>query len=500
MQMETDSLMSDRIGPESKVYRNVWGLPIYLTFSVAFVLASGLIATMFVDTRNISVMMMVAACASGFMALRVAANGVVSHVGSVFGRSNLSIPVVLLVAIASTATGAMLAGESVVITVSREIVSAKNAGAGNSYVLIMMTALITASFWTCIVRRQSVRLSTTYAILGALIGATVASAGLASVNWIVMLEVILGWLVTPLLAGIMAGLGLMLVEKLIYRQHDRVKAARHWIPLMPALIIALFSVYLLKFGAIEWGIEIYELYIIFIPILLGVVYIHNSQVSRILHGLSNRRREIDRLFGLPLVVAMSLLAFAHGANDVANAIGPLLSIYNALVTESYSSTPLVPLWIILIGVCGIATGTLLYGLKLARESSEEPVTLDRSSLFCVCLSAASIVMVSSSMGYPVSSTHIALGALLGVGFYREIKHLRKMILIRRAQHRAIDFRRSVFGRKNGGIIRPKKLVCLSLPVYGQSFLSSISPCLITLPATAMISAGLYLLIDYLPGS
>ena len=423
--------MSERVNSNNPVCCSARGLPIYLTFAIAFVFASGLIATLFIDSTNVSAMILAAACAGGFMALRVAANGVANHVGAVIGTGALPVTAAILVAIVCTAAGALLAGEGVIMTVSRELISVQDSEAGNSVVFIMMTALISASLWMCIARRRSARLSTTYAIVGGMTGAAMASVGINAVNWVVLLRIISGWLVTPILAGIVAGLCLMMIEKWIYSQ--------------PA----------------------------------GKV--------------TNRRTEIDKLFILPLVLVMALFAFAHGANDVANSIGPLLAIYNALVPGTQSSLSSVPVWIMLIGVCGIATGTLLYGLKLVQVADVKSKSLERNRIFCVCLSASVIVIGASAMGFPVSSTHIAMGALLGTGFFHEIKDLRKTILVQRAQCRAPDFRRSVFGRKASAFVRPEKSINQHRPVY-VALTSPATPCLVTLPATAIISAGLYLLI------
>jgi PiT family inorganic phosphate transporter len=143
-------------------------------------------------------------------------------------------------------------------------------------------------------------------------------------------------------------------------------------------------------------------------------------VNRAAVGMENRRRSVSNLFTIPLIFAAALLSFAHGANDVANAIGPLAAIVSTLSSGEIAASASVPFWIMAVGAIGIAAGLGLYGPKLIRVVGEKITKLDRSRAFCVALSAAITVLIASALGLPVSSTHIALGAIFGVGFLREI--------------------------------------------------------------------------------
>jgi len=156
-----------------------------------------------------------------------------------------------------------------------------------------------------------------------------------------------------------------------------------------------------------------------IAFVVGYVVVRHF-VNRAAGGLENRRRSVSNLFTIPLIFAAALLSFAHGANDVANAIGPLAAIVSTLSIGEIVRTAAIPPWVMVVGAIGIAAGLALYGPKLIRVVGEKITKLDRARAFCVALSAAITVLIASTLGLPVSSTHIALGAIFGVGFLREV--------------------------------------------------------------------------------
>jgi PiT family inorganic phosphate transporter len=134
---------------------------------------------------------------------------------------------------------------------------------------------------------------------------------------------------------------------------------------------------------------------------------------------SNDKQGVNALFTTPLIFAAALLSFAHGANDVANSVGPLAAVYDALTTGDISTKAAIPLWVMMVGAIGISLGLALYGPKLIRTVGSEITELDKMRAFCIALSAAITVIIATQLGLPVSSTHIAVGAIFGVGFLRE---------------------------------------------------------------------------------
>ncbi len=207
-------------------------------------------------------------------------------------------------------------------------------------------------------------------------------------------------------------------------------------------------------------------------------------VARRAEGLENRSKSVHGLFTLPLVCSVALLSFAHGSNDVANAIGPLAAIIGAAGSGGIAAKVEIPLWVVLVGATGISLGLVLYGPKLIRRVGEEITKLNPMRAYCVALSAAITVILASTLGLPVSSTHIAVGAVFGVGFFREYLDARRT----RAR---CGPRITEPGARNGngnGAIRRRKLV-------RRGHLMTIAAAwVITVPATAAMAAALFFLI------
>jgi PiT family inorganic phosphate transporter len=195
-------------------------------------------------------------------------------------------------------------------------------------------------------------------------------------------------------------------------------------------------------------------------------------------GLENRNKSLKKLFGIPLIVSAALLSFAHGANDVANAVGPLAAIVQASASGAFTDAISIPLWVMAIGALGITFGLFLFGPKLIRMVGGQITKLNPMRAYCVALSAAITVIVASWLGLPVSSTHIAVGGVFGVGFFREWDAQRRMksarISIPEASKQPKEERRR------------RKLVRRS------HFLTIIAAWIITVPASAILSAGIFL--------
>lgn len=182
-----------------------------------------------------------------------------------------------------------------------------------------------------------------------------------------------------------------------------------------------FSIYLIMKGFKRiYQADVGTIAAIGIAALIITYLVVRPAIARMAEGLENRRRSVSTLFTIPLICAAAMLSFAHGANDVANAIGPLAAIVSAVGDGGIEARVVVPPWVMVVGALGIAAGLALYGPKLIRTVGEKITKLDRMRAFAVALAAAITVIIASALGLPVSSTHIAVGAIFGVGFFREI--------------------------------------------------------------------------------
>ena len=216
------------------------------------------------------------------------------------------------------------------------------------------------------------------------------------------------------------------LKRTVFFKEDPVDSARKVVPFMIGVMVWAFTTYIALKG-IKKLIKIDFTNALLIGLVAGLVaiIIVRPIINRIAPNLENNRDGVNKLFTLPLIISAALLSFAHGANDVANAVGPLAGIVDSLtVGEGGSSKVAIPLWVMVIGAIGISVGLALFGPKLIRTVGSEITELDRSRAFCIALAAAITVIIASHLKLPVSSTHVALGAVFGVGFLREFLELR----------------------------------------------------------------------------
>jgi PiT family inorganic phosphate transporter len=242
------------------------------------------------------------------------------------------------------------------------------------------------------------------------------------------------WVISPVLGGIIAAAFLYAIKRTIVYKEDKIKAATKWVPVFLAIMSWAFVTYLTLKGLKKVWPHIVDI-LIFLPdtekpsfvvaslfgILVAVlVYLLvKKSIADKASEMENSREGVNLLFTIPLIFAAALLSFAHGANDVANAIGPLAAINDAVLTGGISSKAGIPLWVMAVGALGIAVGLALYGPKLIKTVGSEITELDQMRAFSVAMAASITVIIASQLGLPVSSTHIAVGGIFGVGFLRE---------------------------------------------------------------------------------
>jgi PiT family inorganic phosphate transporter len=201
--------------------------------------------------------------------------------------------------------------------------------------------------------------------------------------------------------------------------------------------------------------------------------------------MENRNRSLRKLFQIPLICSAALLSFAHGANDVANAIGPLAAILSAVESGAISAKAAVPIWVMIIGAFGISLGLFIYGPKLIRMVGAQITKMNPMRAYCVALSAAITVIVASWLGLPVSSTHIAVGAVFGVGFFREqftkrSKRRRQMI-----KRRGLEADNEDTESPSPDVVQHRRLV------RRAHFMTIVVAWVITVPASAILAAVAY---------
>lgn len=363
-----------------------------------------------------------AAVMGGYMALNIGANDVANNVGPAVGSKALTMGGAILIAAICEMAGAIIAGGEVVETVKGGIVSLESIGNQHDFIMLMLAALISSALWLHFATAIGAPVSTTHAIVGGILGSGIAAGGFGVANWGEMARIASSWVISPILGGLVAALFLYFIKCAITYKEDKKLAAQRVVPILVALMTWAFSLYLISKG-LKKIISLSPFVSFSLSVVLAIVIfiVVRPLIAKSLEKMSNKKEEINKLFTIPLIFAAALLSFAHGANDVANAIGPLAAINEALKESLHlaDSSSSVPFWIMFLGGAGISLGLALYGPKLIRTVGSEITELDQIRAFCIAMSAALTVLIASELGLPVSSTHIAVGAVFGVGFLRE---------------------------------------------------------------------------------
>ncbi|AGS20663.1 inorganic phosphate transporter [Rhizobium etli] len=383
-----------------------------------FVGLTMLFAGVYVFDRPGAMLVVAAAALAGYMAMNIGANDVTNNVGAAVGARAMTMGQALVIAAIFEVLGATIAGGEVVKTISSNIVDAVQVPQV-ALGWIMMAALMAAALWINLATWMNAPVSTTHAIVGAVIGAGISAVGTEPVNWRVMLEITSSWITSPLIGGLIAAGLLYLVKTLIIYRDDKIAAARLWVPVLVAAMAGAFMAYMVLQLSPLGRFPPFTVILIGIGIGLVSWLAARPLVLAQAQGLENRNSSLRVLFRLPLIGSAALLSFAHGANDVSNAVGPLSAIVHSAGIGGDGGVGHPPIWVMLIGALGISVGLLLFGPRLIRLVGEEITKLNPMRAYCVALSTAFTVIVASWLGLPVSTTHIAVGAVFGVGFFRE---------------------------------------------------------------------------------
>ena len=389
-------------------------------FSLFFLLGIWLIVgSLAPDTPN-SMLLMAAAVIGGYMAINIGANDVANNVGPAVGSGALSLGAAVLIAAVFEAGGAIIAGGDVVSTIKGGIIAAEKLDDVDTFIWLMTAALLAGALWLNLATWMGAPVSTTHSIVGGVLGAGIAAGGWGIADWFVMGKIAASWVISPVLGGLFAALFLFAIKKTVLYRDNVIPAARTFVPLLVAIMAWAFGTYLMIKGVKKViKVDFLEASLVGLVVAVLAFAIVRTLASRRSATMENSPAGVNALFTWPLIFAAALLSFAHGANDVANAIGPLAAINDAVSAGSVVTAASIPMWVMLVGALGLAVGLMLFGPRLIKTVGSEITELDQTRAFCIALSAALTVIIASQLGLPVSSTHIAIGGVFGVGFLRE---------------------------------------------------------------------------------
>ena len=455
------------------------------SLGLGFIVIVGLIASLILGWDADNFIIIAAAAIGAYMALNIGANDVANNVGPAVGSNALTIGGALVIAAIFESAGALLAGGDVVGTISKGIIDPSAVSNPHTFIWVMFAALLSAAVWINLATWLGAPVSTTHSIVGGVMGAGIAAAGFTAVHWPKMGQIAASWVISPVLGGIIAALFLWFVKSMVSDQKDKIAAARKWVPLLIAIMAGAFSAYLAVKGLKKIiKIDLQTSLMIGAGFLVATYFITRPLIHRQSAALANTKESVRKLFRIPLVCAAALLSFAHGANDVANAVGPLAAIVHTAEAGEVVAKVSIPIWVMVIGAFGISFGLMLFGPKLIRMVGEQITRLNPLRAYCVALSAAITVIIASWLGLPVSSTHIAVGAVFGVGFFREF-HWRATSGKKEVQS-VIETEISKAGSKKR---KHRKLVRRS------HFMTIIAAWVITVPSAALLSGIFFLILN-----
>jgi PiT family inorganic phosphate transporter len=453
----------------------------------AFIILAGLIASIYFGWSSESYIIIAATAVGAYMALNIGANDVANNVGPAVGSNALSMLGALAIAAIFESAGALLAGGDVVSTISKGIIDPTYVSDPRIFIWAMFAALLSAALWLNLATWLGAPVSTTHSIVGGVMGAGIAAAGFSAVNWATMSKIAASWVISPVLGGVVAALFLWFIKANVSEKQDKIAAARRWVPILIAIMAGAFSTYLAVKGLKKIvKIDLETALMIGAFFFAATYFLSRPMIRRQSDGKDNSKKTVRSLFKIPLIGAAALLSFAHGANDVANAVGPLAAIVHTAEAGEVISKVAIPIWVMVVGAFGISFGLMLFGPKLIKMVGEQITKLNPLRAYCVALSAAITVIIASWLGLPVSSTHIAVGAVFGVGFFREA-HWRVT-----TKNSTVEKIIAVEAEKQASSKRKHRKL-----VRRSHFLTIIAAWVITVPAAALLSACLFLILTTL---
>lgn len=400
-----------------------------------------------------------------FMAWGIGANDVANAMAPSVGSRAITIKQAILIAAIFEFAGAVLAGGGVTNTIRKGVVDASLLqGQPELLIFGMLASLLAAGTWLLLASSRGWPVSTTHTIIGAVVGFAAIGIGVAAVHWNQVGMIVLSWVVSPVLAGFIAWLLFRSVQRLVLERNDPLAAARRWVPGYIFLAGFFMTLVTLFKGLKHIGIDLDPIhsYLLAASVGAAVAGIGAIFIARIpdsnLQDTEFHFYTVERIFGVLMVVTACAMAFAHGSNDVANAIGPVAAVVSVAGSGSVDQEAIVPVWILLLGGVGIVIGLASYGKRVIATVGSHITALTPSRGFAAGLAAAATIVMASGTGLPISTTHTVVGAILGVGLARGI-------------------------------------AAINLQIVGSIFMSWI----VTVPAGALLSVVFFLIIRALAG-
>ena len=376
-----------------------------------------------------------AAVFGGFMAWGIGANDVANAMATSVGSKAITIKQAIIIAAIFEFAGAVLAGGEVTSTIRKGIIDSSSIENTPELLIYgMLASLLAAGCWLLLASRKGWPVSTTHSIVGAVVGFAAVGIGTEAIKWGKVGDIVLSWIVTPVIAGFLAFLIFQTVHHLILKQKDPLAKAKRYVPVYMFITAFVLTLVTIKKGLKHVGLDLSDAEAYSYAALSGLVVslIGALFVSKI-KGDKKKDKEfhfytVERVFAVLMVITASGLAFAHGSNDVANAVGPVAAIVSTAHTGIVAAKSGMQTWILLLGGIGIVIGLATFGVRVIRTVGQKITHLTPSRGFAAELAASTTIVVASGTGMPISTTQTLVGAVLGVGMARGISAIDLKVL------------------------------------------------------------------------
>ena len=363
-----------------------------------------------------------------FMAWGIGANDVANAMATSVGSKAITVKTAIIIAAIFEFSGAILAGGEVTSTIRKGIVDpATFEGSPELLIFGMLASLLAAGIWLLIASKKGWPVSTTHSIVGAVVGFAAVGIGMDAVNWSKVGSIVMSWVISPLTSGVIAFLLFQSVHVLILRADDPLKKAKRYVPFYIFLTAFFMTLVTVKKGlkhVSDIHISSSEAYMYAAIIGIVVAVIGAIFISKIKPDAEKEKEfhfhTVEKVFAVLMVITASGLAFAHGSNDVANAVGPLAAVVSTAKSGMITGKAALDTWILVVGGIGIVIGLATYGRKVMETVGRKITHLTPSRGFAAELAASMTIVVASSTGMPISTTHTLVGAVLGVGMAKGI--------------------------------------------------------------------------------
>ncbi len=362
-----------------------------------------------------------------FMAWGIGANDVANAMATSVGSKSITIKQAVILAAIFEFAGAYLAGGEVTNTIRKGIVSL-DAFQGNVDLLIwgMLASLLAAGTWLLIASIKGWPVSTTHSIVGAVIGFAAIGVGTDAVSWDKVSSIVASWIISPLLAGSISFAVFSSIQKLVINTSDPLKNSIKYGPIYLFMVGFMIALVTIKKGLKHIGLDIHDGMEFVYASIIGIIiaFIGIWLIRRIKYDKGAEKRfhyaNVEKIFAILMIFTASAMAFAHGSNDVANAVGPMAAVISIADSGELASKSSMPSWVLLVGGIGIVIGLATLGYKVIATVGKNITELTPSRGFSAEIAAATTVVLATYTGLPVSTTHVLVGAILGVGLARGI--------------------------------------------------------------------------------